>query len=122
MIQLTLIGQLGKDAEVRDAGQSKVINFSVAVSTGYGDKKTTTWVECAKFGEKTGVSEYLKKGTKVYVSGEPSLRTWEKDGKNGAALNLRVQEIELLGSKADAAQPAQQESAQPIDVEKDLPF
>lgn len=117
MIQLTLIGQLGKDAEVRDYGQSKVINFSVAVSTGYGYKKTTTWVECAKFGEKIGISEYLKKGAKVYVSGEPSLRTWEKDGKSGAALNLRVQDIELLGSKSDAGQPVQQ-----VETVDPLPF
>lgn len=119
MIQLQFIGQLGKDAEIREVGQTKVINFSVAVSVGYGEKKSTIWVECSKFGEKTGIADYLKKGTKVYVSGEPSIRTWEKDGKSGASLNLRVQDIELLGSKADGVQqvaaPQQEEIA-------DLPF
>lgn len=93
MIQLQFIGQLGKDAEIREVGQTKVINFSVAVSFGYGEKKSTIWVECSKFGEKTGIADYLKKGTKVYVSGEPSIRTWEKDGKSGASLNLRVQDL-----------------------------
>ena len=123
MIQLQFIGQLGKDAEIREVGQTKVINFSVAVSVGYGEKKSTIWVECSKFGEKTGIADYLKKGTKVYVSGEPSIRTWEKDGKSGASLNLRVQDIELLGSKADGAQPvATGESTNDAKDPQDLPF
>ena len=123
MIQLQFIGQLGKEAEVREVGQTKVINFSVAVSVGYGEKKSTIWVECSKFGEKTGISDYLKKGTKVYVSGEPSIRTWEKDGKSGASLNLRVQDIELLGIKDQQQQPAASEPQQAAGViTTDLPF
>ena len=101
MIQLTFIATLGKDAEVRDAGTTKVINFSAAVNVGYGEKKSTMWIECAKFGEKTGVAEFLKKGTKVYISGEPSLRQWESNGKHGASIGVRVQDIELLGGKQE---------------------
>ena len=104
MVNFSAIGTLGKDSEVRDAGTTKVINFSIAVNVGYGDKKSTMWIECAKFGDKTAVSDYLKKGTKVYVSGEPSLRQWESNGKHGASINLRVQEVELLGKKDDQQQ------------------
>ena len=103
MINLSLIGTLGKDAEIRDAGSTKVINFSVAVNTGYGDKKTTMWIEAAKFGEKTGVCDFLKKGTKVYITGEPTLRTWESNGKSGTTLQIRVQEIKLLSTKGETA-------------------
>lgn len=115
---MQFIGTLGKDAEIRDAANTKVINFSVAVNIGYGDKKSTMWIECAKFGEKTGIAEYLKKGTKVYISGEPALRTWEKDGKNGAAINVRVQDIELLGSQQQQQPQQVQEQA----AATDLPF
>lgn len=102
MIKTHFIGTLGKDSEIRDAGNTKVINFSVAVNTGYGDNIKTLWIECAKFGEKTNVSEFLKKGTKVYIDGEPSLREWEsKDGKKGTSFQCRVDRIELVGGKRD---------------------
>jgi single-strand DNA-binding protein len=94
MIALQAFGTLGKDAEVKDINGKKVINFSVAVNQGYGDNKTTLWIDCAKWGEKTGIAEYLKKGTKVALSGEPSLRKWE----GGATITLRVNDITLGGS------------------------
>lgn len=121
MINLNLIGSLGRDAEVKDAAGTKVINFSAAVNIGYGDKKSTIWVSCAKFGEKTGVADYLKKGTKVYLSGEPSLRTFtNKDGVEKTELTLRVERIELLGERPEA-------NAAPtlppvVDASDDLPF
>lgn len=100
MVNITAIGSLGKDAEVKDLQDGKkVINFSIGINQGYGDNKTTLWVECAKFGEKIAVADFLKKGIKVYISGEPTLRKWEKDGKSGTALNVRVNEIEILTPK-----------------------
>lgn len=100
MIHATLVGTLGRDAEIRDAGTTKVVNFSVAVNQGYGEKKTTLWVECAKFGDKVNIAEYLKKGTQVVVVGEPSLREYAtKDGANKAQFTLRVSDIKLVGGK-----------------------
>lgn len=122
MIHLSFIGTLGKDAEVRDAGSTKVINFSVAVNVGYGDKKTTMWVECAKFGDKTTVADFLKKGTKVFAAGEPSLRTWESNGKTGTSLQLRVGELELLTPKAESNQGGQQQQSSGGGSNDDLPF
>jgi single-strand DNA-binding protein len=124
MNNCTFIGNLGKDAEVKEVGGSKVINFSIAVKEGYGDKATTLWVDCAKWGEKTGIADYLKKGTKVAVSGSVSIRKWD----TGATITLRVLEIELLGSRdvqepTQPSQPSQSAPAasQPM-VQDDLPF
>ena len=64
MITTILNGVLGKDAEVRTTTKSKVINFSVAVTKGYGENKKTLWVECSKFAENTKIADYLKKGAK----------------------------------------------------------
>ena len=102
-------GNLGKDATLGNSGDKKVINFSIGVSSGYSDKKTTFWLECAKWGENTKVIDYLQKGQKVLVTGELSQRTWEKDGRTGTSLCLRCDDIELIGSKA----PEQQVQAQP---------
>lgn len=121
MITMQVVGTLGKDAEVKDLQGKKVINFYVAVNQGYGDNKTTLWVDCAKWGEKTGISEYLKKGTKVAVHGEPSIRKWD----NGATITLRVADIELLGGKNENQQqddPPKQEPASTEAELNDLPF
>lgn len=101
MIQTTLTGRLGKPAEVRPAGNTQVINFSCAVDVGYGDKKHTLWIECAKFGDNVKVAEFLQKGTQVLIMGEPDLRVWESNGKQGATITVRVERIELLGGKQE---------------------
>jgi len=122
MIQMQLIGTLGKDAEVKDVDKTKVINFSIAVTQGYGDKKTTLWVEAAKFGDKITVANYLKKGTKVFVSGEPSLQNWtSKTGSSGTSLKIRVNELELLGDKQNKSQD-EQVAATASSPSSDLPF
>lgn len=105
MIKTFLTGRLGKDAVINTLeGGKKVMNYSVAVDQGYGDNKSTLWVDCAQWSEKTGVAEYLKKGTMVAVIGEPSLRMYPKqDGTTGASFALRVDKVELLGSKPEPA-------------------
>lgn len=120
---MQLIGTLGKDAEVKDVEKTKVINFSVAVNQGYGEKKTTLWVEAAKFGDKTAVANYLKKGTKVFISGEPTLQNWtSKSGTQGTSLRLRVNELELLGENKSKEQVQETANESFSGSESDLPF
>lgn len=119
-------GNLGKDCTIGTSGEKKVINFSIGVSSGYGDNKKTFWIECSRWGENTKVSEYLLKGQKVLVSGELSTRTWEKDGKSGSSLCLRCDDIELIGGKQSETPQPQQQTAVPQsasnDEPQDLPF
>jgi single-strand DNA-binding protein len=116
MIKLMVIGNLGKDCIVNTVNGKNVINFSVAHTEKFKDstgaqREKTTWVECAYWTDRTGISPYLKKGTQVYAEGTPEVRTYQtNDGKNGAALSLRVQSVQLLGTRAGvegmAAAPA----------------
>lgn len=107
MIKLMVIGNLGKDCIVNTVNGKNVINFSVAHTEKFKDstgaqREKTTWVECAYWTDRTGISPYLLKGKKVYVEGSPEVRTYQtNDGKSGASLSLRVQNVELLGSGAD---------------------
>jgi single-strand DNA-binding protein len=104
MIRLQVIGNLGRDAEYKtlDSGR-KVINFSVAHTEKYksGDemKEKTTWIDCAWWtdnGER--IMPYLKKGTQVYVEGNPDARGWvSKEGVAGATLSISVRDLRLLG-------------------------
>lgn len=106
MIKLQVIGNLGKDALVNNVNGKNVINFTVAHTEKYKDaqgnqKDKTTWVDCAYWTDRTAVAPYLKKGTQVYVDGQPDVRTYTtQDGRQGATLSLRVLSVQLLGTKS----------------------
>lgn len=105
MVKMTVIGNLGKDATSNVVNGRTVINFSVAHTERFKDASGTTkdktlWVECAYWTDKMGILPYLKKGTQVYAEGNPDIRTYTtQDGRNGASLVLRVNQIQLLGTK-----------------------
>lgn len=121
MIKAQIIGNLGKDAEVRtlDSGM-RVISFSVAHTEKWKkdgeDKEKTIWVNCTIWrGAEASVkiADYLKKGQKVYVEGEPSARGWKNDsGDVFANLEYRVVNVELLG-KNDTASSSESSSSSP---------
>lgn len=128
-------GNLGKDARLESTqGGTPIARFSVAVTSGYGDKKKTTWVSCGLFGKRAeSLAPYLLKGQQVVVSGEASLNEWEKDGQNHAQLSVNVNDVTLVGGKATMAPnqaPGQQTSGPAAPVsgptdfadDSDLPF
>ena len=106
MIKLQVIGNLGKDALVNNVNGKNVINFTVAHTERYKDaqgnqKDKTTWVDCAYWTDRTAVAPYLKKGTQVYVEGQPDVRSYTtQDGRQGTTLTLRVASVQLLGAKS----------------------
>lgn len=107
MIKLQVIGNLGKDAIVNNVNGKSVINFNVAHTERFRDaqgnqKDKTTWVDCAYWTDRTAVAPYLKKGTQVYVEGQPDVRTYTtQDGRQGATLTLRILSVQLLGSRGN---------------------
>ena len=95
-------GNLGNPAEVKYLPNGNAVcEFSVAVKSGYGDKEKTNWVRCAMFGKKAEgqLPSYLQKGTQVAISGELELQEWEGQNGKGAALSVRVENIDLIGGK-----------------------
>lgn len=91
------IGRVGKDAVVRQtAGGDAVASFSVAVDSGFGDKKKSAWFDCSFWGKRAEtVGPMIKKGDRIGLTGELSTR--EHDGKT--YLTLRVGDVTLLGVK-----------------------
>ena len=97
MNSLAITGNLGKDAVVREAGNSKVCSFGVAIKSGYGDREQTIWIDCSLFGKRAegGLVQYLVKGQTVAIQGEMGTR--EYNGKTYVTCN--VAQITLVGSK-----------------------
>lgn len=102
---LTVTGNLGGDAEKKDVGGKTVYEFSVAARGGKNDE--TTWYRVACWGDFwKGVAQYLVKGKQVCVVGGLKVRTYKKkDGTDGFSLDVRADNVELLGGgeKADTS-------------------
>ncbi len=104
----TFSGRLGRDSEVKYIPSgTAVLEFSLAVDTGFGDKKSSFWLKCAMFGDRgQKLSQYLLKGQQVIVSGEFSPREYQAgDGSTKASLELRVNAVELIGGKQQDSGP-----------------
>lgn len=97
------VGRLGKDAKLRQVGEGSVANFSLAVDP-FKKDGDTLWVSCSLWGRRADALEpYLVKGKPVLVSGELSLRSYDKDGQTRQSVELRVNDIVLLGGRDDNA-------------------
>lgn len=112
--EVTLIGSVGKDAEVKFIGEnSQVAKFSVATNRSYkdknGEKQTQTewhnvevWAETAKF-----AGQYVKKGGLVLIKGELRYEKFDdKDGKPQQRTKIVANKIQLFpkagGSSSNA--------------------
>lgn len=137
--QCTFIGRLGRDPELRHfASGDAVANVSIAVGSTWKDKngekqERTEWVPLVFTGKLAEIaSQYLRKGSQVYVSGEFRTRKWaDKDGQDRYSTEIRVDQMQMLGGKQDggdtrapARAPAPQRHASGgfDDIGGDVPF
>ena len=128
--KITIVGYLGRDPEARFTSEgSAVCNFSVATTEKRKDKagdiqEITTWFSVVLFGRQAEVaSEYLAKGSHVYLEGVLSLQEWtDRDGVTRTTLSVRGSDIKFLSSTqkamaATATAPVQGEPAAESDVD-----
>lgn len=106
MLNAVIAGNIGENAKTRQAGNSTVASFSVAVEQRGREGKVTTWVNCSMWGKRgETLVPYLSKGSKVCASGE--LTTREYNGKT--YLELNVSDVTLMGgTKRDGNASSQQ--------------
>lgn len=107
MLNLTAYGTVGRDPEQREAGNGTVTNFSLAVNRKTKDGETTTWINCAVWGNYGDVvMDYVKKGMRLVVCGQAHHAEFErKDGSTGISLELNVNDFSLPPKK-EAEEPA----------------
>jgi single-strand DNA-binding protein len=137
MQKVILIGNLGKDPEVKAfENGGKVANFSVAdTERAYTTKdgkeipEHTEWFDCVARGSIANfVESYIKKGHKVYVEGKIKTRSYDKqDGSKAYVKELIVSTLESLTPKGEGgSQPQPQVTPMPQNPQQedkgDLPF
>lgn len=139
MFRVQAICRLGKDAATNIVNGRSVINFSAAYSEKYKtadgtEVNDTTWLNCSYWVEKTGIAQYLKKGSQVFLEGKPEARIYtNQNGQQVAQFSVRVSYIRLLGNSNNnedqetqpsaAMPPAQNNKPQPPPISNDdMPF
>lgn len=139
--KVTLIGNLGRDPEIRYAASGAAnANFSIAISRKWKDKNSgepkehTEWVNIVAFGRLAEVcGEYLKKGAPVYVEGRLQTSEYEKEGQKHYPTKVVISEMRMLGGGQQGGgqqRPAQgQQGAAPASTapqgdafDDDIPF
>ena len=114
--KVTLVGNLGRDPEVRsmqDGG--KIVQLSIATSESWKDKNSgerrekTEWHRVVIFNENLGrtAEQYLKKGSTVYLEGQLQTRKWtDQQGQEKYTTEVVLQryrgELTMLGGRADS--------------------
>src|SRR6202034_4011645 len=107
--KVILIGNLGADPETRAMPSgTTVANLRVATSESWRDKQSgeqqerTEWHRVALFGRLGEVaSEYLRKGSQVYIEGSLRTRKWQdKQGAERYSTEIVGNEMQMLGGRS----------------------
>lgn len=128
--RVTLLGNLGKDPEVRNAGGGKVANLSVATSESWKDKSSgekkerVEWHRVVIWGPLAEVAEkYLRKGSKVYLSGSLQTRKWtDQSGAEKYSTEIVLQGYGAELVMLDGKQSDQQQSSSKNAMDDDIPW
>lgn len=127
--KVILIGNLGKDPEVRYLENgSAVANFSLATSETFFDKNSnekrsvTEWHNIVVWRGLAEIAEkFLKKGQKVYIEGKLRTRSWtDKENQQRYTTEIVADNMTMLGRLNDNAD-AKNEQQYPKSVEKNNP-
>ncbi|MFE7817890.1 single-stranded DNA-binding protein [Priestia megaterium] len=95
------VGRLTRDPESTTYGENTVCRFSIAVDDGFGDKKTTDFMNCSAWGKQgESVQNYTKKGSLVLVEGK--FKSSKKE--NITYWELRADQVRFLSSNNDGGQ------------------
>jgi len=136
--KVILVGNLGADPETRHtASGAAITGIRIATSESWKDKQTgeqqerTEWHSITFFGKLAEIaSEYLRKGSQVYVEGRLQTDKWQdKDGNDRYTTKVIANEMQMLGAKPESTQRtkaeptgAREQSADDVFECSEIPF
>ena len=146
--KVILVGNLGKDPEVRHMPNGDAVaNFSIATTDTWKDKngmrqERTEWHNISMYRRLAEIAgEYLKKGSSVYVEGRLQTRKWQdKNGQDRYTTEIICDQMQMLGGKIGgggegqrddyddspppppARRTTQQAASRTEDMDDDIPF
>lgn len=126
---ITLCGNVGADADVKEVNGIKVARFRVATSTG-GYKKQdgtevperTEWHTIIAWRSLASLCEHIKKGTRVTVAGRLTYNEYEKDGIKRTLAEIQAANIVISEKRESANSMAMSAPIPEPPHEDDMPF
>ena len=115
--KVILMGNVGKDPQVRDVSGTKVASFTLATTERAYTKRDGTQVpECTEChnivmwrGQAEVAEKYIRKGTKLYIEGKLTTRSYDKDGIKHYVTEVVVDNLELCGQPPQQSAPQYQQ-------------
>lgn len=139
--QVVLLGNVGRDPETRySANGNAICNLSLATTRKWKSQdgtqnEDTEWHRITFFGRQAEIiSEYVRKGNPLFVTGYLKTRKWEKDGVERYSTEIIAENFQLMarndGTRSSdeapaerPAKPAAKPKQQPLPGEDDdIPF
>ena len=97
MNRVYLIGNLTKDNELKQAGQTQILKNTLAVKREF-KKDETDFINITAFGKTAElIAKYTQKGSKLVVEGNLQIGSYEKDGIKRQTADVIVRNIEFIG-------------------------
>lgn len=123
---VAITGRITKDLELKQAGQTQVTNFSMAVENPY-KKDDASFFDIVAFGKTAELlNQYCGKGSKIGIDGTLKQdRFTDKEGNNRSVVRITANRIEFLNTKGQSNGQSQQQSGQAKPQQapaKDNPF
>ena len=119
-----ITGRLGRDAVLRQAGSTNVINLALAVNYGYGEKKGTQWYDIAVFGKQAeSLVQWAVKGS-IWCVSVKDLHIEPAKGEYPAKLVGVALDVNFAPQQKSNDDPAPKQKSQPVDdgLNSDVPF
>jgi len=104
MILATIIGNLGRDAEIKTINDKQYLSFSVASTEKNGEQETTTWVSVLA-SNNPNLLPFLRKGQQVFVQGRLKAGIYQSNNSFGIDLSVFAQTLQLCGGKKEDPAP-----------------
>ena len=143
--KVILVGTLGADPDTRyTPSNAAVTNLSIATNESWKDKQSgeqiekTEWHRVVMFNRLAEIaSEYLRKGSQVYIEGKIQTRKWEdKEGKDRWTTEIVANELQMLGARSSGGNSGAESRGEPAtkssspasspdssdDFDDDIPF
>ena len=122
-------GRVARDIELRMTQNNKpVCKFTIAHDDGYGDNKKTSWLDVVAWnGTAEMASKWFHKGSKVFITGKLSTRSYEnRDGQKRKGTYIDASTIDFGGSKGQGGQNSHQTEipfgGSQVSADSEIPF
>lgn len=103
--KVVLVGRITKDPELRQAGNSQCVNFTLAVNRRFKNKdgnRDADFINCVAWGPSANfMSQYIRKGNLLAVEGSIETRSYDaQDGRRVYVTEVRCESVQTLETRS----------------------